>query len=533
MFSPRCADQTGLFSAVVAAFLVVSYPLLQPNPTDTNNQLLTQISRQPSNGTGSSQLLSTANNSSFQIPASSVRVNILWFTSLAMSTACALCATLMQQWARRYVQVVDRPYSPLKRALLRRAFADGLDKFALTSAVEVLPALLHASFLLFYVGLVDFLIHINHSVAYIMLTWVVIGLLIYFIVTIMPLLYPNSPYQTPLSPFCWFITEATSLLWLWFRRREIYVRRRNIWQGMRRALESKAIGFTSPADAHITLLRWTLRSLDEDDKLEEFLEGLPGLFQGSGLQYSTSLRRGLEGSIKPVADKLFATCTTDDLPEKLQRQRLKTCLRAIWCFSGTTDRHFEAIWDQWDRVTNDPWGSLSTETWAVASSMTKTVSNHFALESALHAHCIQALMAIMWKKDKWKCAEPEAVALLQRQLGVSAVDIDGWLKSGDQLQLAVAANLLSKSLPLLRKLHDRSDHATRLKAILDAICSELDASDVPHELRARFIDDAEVMEVLKINLNGPWTKVINTTDMVPNPTALSSRGSQEILNMVD
>ncbi|KAI0268021.1 hypothetical protein BGY98DRAFT_1140925 [Russula aff. rugulosa BPL654] len=59
---------TGLFSAVVATFLVVSYPLLQPSPTDTTNQLLTQISQQLStNGTGS-QPLPPANTPSFQPP---------------------------------------------------------------------------------------------------------------------------------------------------------------------------------------------------------------------------------------------------------------------------------------------------------------------------------------------------------------------------------------------------------------------------------------------------------------------------------
>jgi hypothetical protein len=171
LFLPRGPHQTGLFSAVVAAFLVVSYPLLQPNPTDTTNQLLTQISQQLStNGTGSPQPLPPANTSSSRAHSSAVRVNVFWFTSLAMSTACALWATLMQQWTRRYMQVADRPYGPPKRARIRAFFADGVDKFALAAAVEVLPALLHASVLLFYIGLVDFLININHTVALIFFT---------------------------------------------------------------------------------------------------------------------------------------------------------------------------------------------------------------------------------------------------------------------------------------------------------------------------------------------------------------------------
>ena len=519
---PRGTHQTGLFSAVVATFLVVSYPLLQPNSTDTTNQLLTQISRQlASNGTGSSQPSSPANNPPFHPPASAVRVNTLWFTSLAFSTACALWATLMQQWTRRYVQVADRPYAPPRRARIRAFFSDGVEKFALAAAVEVLPALLHTSVLLFYIGLIDFLININHTVAFFLLTWVAVGVLTYFVLSMMPLFYPNSPYQTPLSSLCWFVMEAVPLIWLWLRRRNTQDRRANIKHGMREALESKAIGHTS---RDTKALRWTLESLDEDHKLEDFLDALPGLFHGSPLNESEQFKKGLQNLVERVADDLFATCTTGFLPEALRRQRLTACLEAIWCFSKTTDRHFQEIQKQWDKVTNDHWGPLSPETWAVASSMTTDPDP----VSALRALCIQAQMAVMWKKGRWQCDQLEAVALLQRQLGVSAVDIDRWLASGDQLQLVVAADLLFKSLPHLQKLNDLgvgtgADTFKELKAILDMICRELDASDVPQELRDRFVDSAKVTEVYSIrnaarhsrghasiDMNGPWVKIFNT-----------------------
>ncbi len=527
--------QTGLFSAVIAAFLVVSYPLLQPNPTDTTNQLLTQISQQLSaNASGSPQPLLPADTASFRPRSSAVRVNTLWFTSLSMSTTCAMWATLMQQWTRRYMQVADGPYGPPKRARIRAFFSSGVERFALAAAIEVLPALLHSSVLMFYIGLIDFLININHAVGFIMLAWIALGCLIYFILTIMPLFYPNSPYQTPLSSLCWFIMEVTPLLKLWLRRRNdnvrasIRERRTKIGQGMRRALESRATGHNVRADTDTNALRWTLRSLDEDHELEEFLDGLPGLFHGSSRHHSLGLRGGLEQLVKPVADKLFATCTTGLLPEGLRRQRLTSCLRAIWCFSGTVDLHFRAIWDQWDKVTNDPWGPLSTETWAMASNMTTDLDPFIALR----AHCIQALMAVMWSRGRWQCVRAEAALILQRQLGASSVDIDRWWHTGgDQLQLAVAANLLANSLPLLHKLDKPETGADtmlkiELKAILDTICGELDASEVPHELRARFADGAEVMKVFNIqdvagrsrrraafDLNGPWTKIFTPVDI--------------------
>ena len=426
------------------------------------------------------------------------------------------------------MQVADRQYAPRIRARIRTIFAHGVEKFALAAAVEVLPALLHASFLLFYVGLVEFLININHTVAYILLVWVVVGLLIYFLLTIMPLLYPDSPYQTPLTSFCWFVMEVTPLLGFLLRRRNDTVRgatrdrQTKITQGMRRALASKAIKLTSQAEADISALLWTLRYIDEDDELQGFLNGLPGLHHVDALHHLAGLREGLELLVKPVGRKRFPT--TGVLSEGLRRHRLTAYLGAIWCFSSTIDRHFGAIWEQWDKVTNDPWGPLSTETWTVASNMT-TDSDPFM---AVRAHCVEALMAVMWKRGKWECTQAEATTHLDRQLGASSVDIERWNTSGDQLQLAVAANLLSKSLPLLNKLETGVDTTVKieLKEILDTICLELDASDVPHELRARFVDSAEVMRVFNVqdvvdhsrgraafDFNGPWAKLFKETNI--------------------
>ena len=543
LFSHWVAVQTGLFASMVAAFIFFSYPLLQPDLLDTTNQLLTNISRQlSSNGTGSSHPFSPdpdKSSSSFDPPAYVMRVNILWFTSLALSTTCALWATLMQQWTRRYVQLANRPYATPNRARIRAFFADGAEKFALAETVEVLAALLHLSVFLFYLGLTDFLMNDNIVIGYIMLACFVIGCLTYLILTFMPIFYPNSPYKTPLSSLRWLSMEAMPLLGPWFRQRESRnnVQRKdsehqtNIGKSMRQALEKKATTLTSWTDT-IKALRWTLTSLDREDEFMVFLDGIPELFQGFDLRkgsdrhHSKVLERSLESLVEPAAKKLLVTCTTGFLPEEIQRQRLMACLRAIWFFSSTIDLHFQAIWGQWDRVKNEAWGPLSTETWTVASNMTMNPDPF----TALRAHFIQALMAVMWKKDKWQCTLPEATALLQRQLGASSFNINRWHTSGDQLPLAVSANLLSHSLPILRELDNLKSGADttrtlkkQLKEILDTICGELDASDVPHELQTRFAKRAEVMQVFDVagsthgraafDLNGPWTKIFTPVDI--------------------
>ena len=44
------------------------------------------------------------------------------------------------------------------------------------------------------------------------------AVLVYFLLTIMPLHYHNSPYQTPLSSFVWSIIKAALLIKLWLSR---------------------------------------------------------------------------------------------------------------------------------------------------------------------------------------------------------------------------------------------------------------------------------------------------------------------------
>jgi hypothetical protein len=378
------------------------------------------------------------------------------------------------------------------------------------------------SVLLFCIGLVDFLLNLNRFVGLTLLSLFAVAALIYILLTIMPLCYHNSPFQTSLSGLIWFIIEAAPLLKLWLRRRtesvqdDIRKRRHKIRQGMTFALEKQADRRTSQADARA--IRWTLVSLKEDHQLEDFLDRLPGLFHGSMRHIAQGIKRELEHLVVPVADKLFATCSTGLLPEGIRRQRLTACLGAIWCLPNAIERHFRAIRDQWTHPTNDPWGPLSIETWAVATNLADDPDP----VTAIRAHCVQALIAVMWVNGKWQCPPSEAYTLLQRQLGSPSIVIDRWREGEDHLQLAVAANLLSHVLPLLRRLETGPEITLKIDitTILDLICGELVETDVPDDLRARFPNGSEVMEVFNIedlarsfrrraamDRHGPWTKI--------------------------
>jgi len=105
-----------------------------------------------------------------------LRVNILWFLSLTLSVACALTATLVQQWARKYLLTTQIPSSPQRRARVRTYLFQGVLRFRLGTIATAVPFLLHASVFLFFTGLIDFLFQINHILAWVLLGFVFMGI---------------------------------------------------------------------------------------------------------------------------------------------------------------------------------------------------------------------------------------------------------------------------------------------------------------------------------------------------------------------
>ncbi|KAH9010272.1 hypothetical protein EDB85DRAFT_1299187 [Lactarius pseudohatsudake] len=297
---------TGLFSAAVASLISVSIQDIRPNPQDTSNFYLANIYR---------TLADPASNISDSLPASpppfsppnyAIWVNVLLFLSLVISISCALLATLLQQWARRYLKVTQPRYSLHKRARIRAFFAEGVDWFLLPWAVEALPTLLHVSLFLFFAGISVFLWNVDLTIFKAVVSWIGICTALYGFITFFPVFRHDSPYNTPLSLPAWHIVAAISLVTFrvlqWFtlstvfcfpclcfgpfdlerfaaktfRRFESLEKscRRLLLQGMQKTVEKTALDSSSEIDTRAFL--WTFDSLDEDHELERFFSALPG-----------------------------------------------------------------------------------------------------------------------------------------------------------------------------------------------------------------------------------------------------------------
>ncbi|KAI9431651.1 hypothetical protein H4582DRAFT_2062513 [Lactarius indigo] len=107
---------TGLFLASVAALVAISIQDLQLNSQDTSVFYLQNIYQLLSDPNRPYPTIppTPSNPPTFSPPTYAVWVNALWFLSLAISLTCGLLATLLQQWACRYIKITQTWKSPHK-----------------------------------------------------------------------------------------------------------------------------------------------------------------------------------------------------------------------------------------------------------------------------------------------------------------------------------------------------------------------------------------------------------------------------------
>ncbi|KAJ3559349.1 hypothetical protein NM688_g402 [Phlebia brevispora] len=195
---------TGLFSAVLTAFVVESYTALSPDKMDTVILLLGQITNQTSSYTVTSNVInSTAPpltpdqlQAPFEPPLAQLRVNQLWFASLVLTLITASFAMLVKQWLREYL-AFDYT-SPHERLRARQFRHPGLIEWKVFEIAGFLPILLQISLGLFFLGLCYFTWAANSGVGTTSTVLISAWAFLFVSATIAPLSSPRCPYKTAL-----------------------------------------------------------------------------------------------------------------------------------------------------------------------------------------------------------------------------------------------------------------------------------------------------------------------------------------------
>ncbi|KAJ7099833.1 hypothetical protein C8R44DRAFT_947265 [Mycena epipterygia] len=356
--------KAALFSAIVTAFIIESYKTLNSDSGNLTVHLLSQISQ---------QLAAAANGSTFDIPqsipftppATSVVCNAFWFISLGLSLACALVATLVEQWAREFLHRTDMRSAPLIRARMFSYLYCGLRRFRMHTVVEIIPLLLHASLLFFFGGLVAFLIPVNPAMTLIAAALLTIVAAVYVVLTLLPLRYLDCPYRTPLSVTFWQVLTTIKRIWpplsetirrvlntpscIWRRfdsNGGMVVRQHPHPPGdtddtMVEAIFRAALDPRRRSETDYKALVWTMKSLADESELEPFVEAIPDLLWTPGGSrrhgYSMHILRLVRNPDIRLDNRIAAlldSCYTGILSADDSKRRLIICYKAFWAIAS-------------------------------------------------------------------------------------------------------------------------------------------------------------------------------------------------------
>ena len=424
---PRTKSQTGLFSAAVAVLVAVSVLDLKQNPQDTSAFYLQKIYELQvlvdSNAPRSSIPSTPAQPDPFSPPTYSIWVNSLWFVSLVISLTCAMLATLLQQWARRYLKITHRSRgSPHEQARIRAFFAEGVNTLHLSWVVEALPTMIQISVFLFFAGLLIYLFNVDPTVFKAVVWSIAVSIAAYLSITLMPLRRRDSPYYTPLSSILWNMDKLA------------------------KKVEEQA------SDLDGRVLKWIFDTPFEDHKLVQFFENIPGFYRSSVVSKSLDSLSLLVNDKLPraVKDLLDRTWSSDFVSDSDKMQRLIVCVK-LTDEVRLPDAALSILKDifPWDRH------KVLRSVEIGQSLRTKGNTPHQRIGLCAQSIVAGIITDVQGNDDSW-------VALAADQLNKQEDDIRRYLANGDNVELAnlihIAREIFHSSLGDDRDMADASSY---------------------------------------------------------------------------
>jgi hypothetical protein len=185
---------------------------------------------------------------------------------------------------------VQRRGPPRLRGPVHSYLRDGVERFGFNRAVDVIIALLHVSVSLFTAGFLVFLFNLNLIVARTVLGLAITVLAAYLTLTAVPVIHPDCPYSTPLSPVIRICVESFSrgarhavhIIWIWTPSGAVLGRRSrraidvfNFYSECSRQYALSACHRKKSRQRPGHVFQQMFSSLDENDEIYEMLLTLP------------------------------------------------------------------------------------------------------------------------------------------------------------------------------------------------------------------------------------------------------------------
>ncbi|KAI0644899.1 hypothetical protein C8Q79DRAFT_739345 [Trametes meyenii] len=207
----------GLFSAILTAFTVQSYPLLQPVVPDPSIVILQQLSLQITSFSNQFPTPNSTRASPAGIPVpdpvsrSVVWLNVLWFSSLVLSLSSASIGILIKQWLNEYNSGISGTSCEVAR--LRQRRLNNMLEWHVADVVVAIPILLQLSLALFLAGLLILLWSLESTVAATATVFITSLALFTVGTTVLPLVKETCAYLSP-QTFLLYLAWQRVTFWI-------------------------------------------------------------------------------------------------------------------------------------------------------------------------------------------------------------------------------------------------------------------------------------------------------------------------------
>jgi hypothetical protein len=175
--------------------LQFTLPLLKAESNDETNHLLLSIFHKLENTT-----YPLPTQPSFNASATAISINCLIFASIAGSLIAAFFALSIKQWTRSYSSGLENIVTPQLLARHRQFRIEGVRQWRLGDISRGLPIILHISLALFAIGVAEFLLYTSGiELATVVIVAGGVTAMIHILLSLTPLLFSQSPFQSPLT----------------------------------------------------------------------------------------------------------------------------------------------------------------------------------------------------------------------------------------------------------------------------------------------------------------------------------------------
>ena len=256
-------------------------------------------------------------------------------------TSAVACA-LIQQWCYEYLKHAYPRAAPHECGRIRTYLYRGLDQFQMRRFMYGTHVLLHLSLLLFFWAISDFFYTVHVSLGAVSRYCLVAAVAAYLALSISPLIFSNSPYNTPLTP----PLRASGILLLHGFRTALWSLQK--WRDPGESLTLtgrpyfKRLRFDRAhlylhearkraADLERYAMEWLFAKNDFSDKdMDKFLKALPG-YLSSGHTDAAQLNEYLTADyILERISEHFLTCATSlELSEEASISRVLCCVQSL------------------------------------------------------------------------------------------------------------------------------------------------------------------------------------------------------------